>query len=79
MVLLKNEGNLLPLDKSSLGRILVTGPMAEETGYIVSRYGPNGLHRTSMLDGIRNYLSGTSVEVGFAKGCEVKDARWPMS
>ncbi len=79
VVLLKNEGNLLPLDKSSLNRILVTGPMAEETGYMISRYGPNGLHCTSMLEGIRDYLSGTSVEVDFAKGCEVKDARWPVS
>ena len=79
VVLLKNEGGLLPLDKTSLRKILVTGPMAEETGYMTSRYGPNGLHCTSMLEGIRNYLEGSPVVVEYSKGCEVKDARWPRS
>ena len=79
VVLLKNEGDLLPLDKASLKKVLVTGPMAEETSYMTSRYGPNGLHCTSMLEGIRSYLEGTSVEVEYSKGCEVKDALWPQS
>ena len=79
VVLLKNEGGLLPLDKTYLRKILVTGPMAEETGYMMSRYGPNGLHCTSMLEGIRNYLEGSPVVVDYSKGCEVKDSRWPRS
>ena len=79
VVLLKNEGNLLPLDKSKLQRILVTGPMAEDTSCMISRYGPNGLHCTSMLEGIRNYLEGSSVDVVYSKGCEVKDPHWPGS
>ena len=79
VVLLKNEGNLLPLDKSKLKRILVTGPMAEDTSCMISRYGPNGLHCTSMLEGIRNYLEGSSVDVVYSKGCEVKDPHWPGS
>ncbi len=79
VVLLKNEGNLLPLEKSKLKRILVTGPMAEDTSCMISRYGPNGLHCTSMLEGIRNYLEGSSVDVVYSKGCEVKDPHWPGS
>src|SRR6202012_956184 len=41
LVLLKNENNLLPLDKSKLKNILVTGPLAAETAYAISRYGPS--------------------------------------
>ena len=79
VVLLKNEGDLLPLDKNSLKKILVTGPLAEGTSYMISRYGPNGLDCTSMLEGIRSYLEGSSVEVDYSKGCEVKDKHWPRS
>lgn len=78
MVLLKNEGNLLPLDKKSLGKVLVTGPLAEETNYMTSRYGPNGHDNISVLAGLREYL-GDSVEVVYEKGCSVVDANWPES
>ena len=79
IVLLKNEGGLLPLDKQKLGRILVTGPLAAETNYMTSRYGPNGHEPVSMVDGIRQYLAGTGITVDYEKGCDVTDARWPVS
>ena len=41
MVLLKNENNLLPLNKSAIKNILVTGPLATGTSYAISRYGPS--------------------------------------
>ena len=78
LVLLKNENNLLPLDKSETRRVLVTGPLADETNFMASRYGPNGLTSESILDGIRKYL-GTDVRVDYAKGCEVVDENWPDS
>lgn len=78
MVLLKNEGNILPLDKNALRKILVTGPLADETNFMTSRYGPNGHEGISMLAGIREYL-GDRVEVAYAKGCNVVDAGWPES
>lgn len=78
LVLLKNEGDLLPLDKSKLGKILVTGPLADYSDFMASRYGPNGLPSVTMLDGIRNYL-GDDVEVVYEKGCEEVDERWPLS
>ena len=77
LVLLKNDG-LLPLDKSKLGKILVTGPLADTYGYMISRYGPNGLDCVTMLQGIRDYV-GDAVKVDFRKGCEVTDANWPLS
>ena len=78
LVLLKNADKLLPLDKQSLKRVLVTGPLAKEENYMVSRYGPQGLKNVTVYEGIRKYLEGTAT-VDYAKGCEVKDALWPDS
>lgn len=79
VVLLKNEAQLLPLDKKSYSRILVTGPLADEDNYMISRYGPNGIPTVTMLQGIREYLKTSGISVDYEKGCDVKDARWPVS
>jgi beta-glucosidase len=78
MVLLKNEGNLLPLDKAKVKNILVTGPLATETNYAISRYGPSHNPVTTVLDGIKKYL-GSGVQVNYTKGCNMVDASWPES
>jgi beta-glucosidase len=78
MVLLKNANNLLPLNKGSLKKILVTGPLATETNYAISRYGPSHNPVTSVLDGITNYV-GNNVKVTYAKGCNMVDPTWPES
>ena len=78
MVLLKNDNNLLPLDKSRIKNILVAGPLAMETNYAISRYGPSHNPVTNVLDGIKNYV-GAGVNVTYAKGCDIIDATWPES
>jgi len=78
MVLLKNEGGLLPLDKTKYPNILVTGPLARESNYATSRYGPSHNPVTSVLDGIKKYV-GAGVKVNYAKGCDMIDATWPES
>lgn len=78
LVLLKNEGGLLPLDKTRLRRVLVTGPMADEDNFMESRYGPNMLDKVTVLQGLRDYL-GDDVEIIFAKGCDARDANFPQS
>jgi beta-glucosidase len=78
MVLLKNEGNLLPLDKSKLKNILVTGPLAVESNYTISRYGPSHNPITNVYDGIKKYV-GSGANVTYLKGCDVVDATWPES
>lgn len=78
MVLLKNEGDLLPLDKSKLKNILVAGPLAAEDNYATSRYGPSHNPVTNVLDGIKKYV-GKDVNVNYVKGCNVVDATWPES
>lgn len=78
LVLLKNKDALLPLDKSRIKRILVTGPLADETNYMSSRYGPNGLDAESVRMGLERYLQ-NQAEVVYRKGCEVVDDNWPDS
>ncbi|MBK0383917.1 glycoside hydrolase family 3 C-terminal domain-containing protein [Pedobacter sp. SD-b] len=84
MVLLKNEPYkneqqpILPLDKNKVKSILITGPLATETNYELSRYGPSNNPVTSVLDGIKNEV-GSKVKITYAKGCNVVDATWPES
>jgi beta-glucosidase len=78
MVLLKNENNLLPLDKSKYKNILVTGPLAVESNYTVSRYGPSHNPIISVFDGVKKYV-GAAGKVSYVKGCDMVDATWPES
>lgn len=78
LVLLKNDNNLLPLDKRKIRNILVTGPLAKETNYMVSRYGPQELENITVYDGIKDYI-GNNISLSYAKGCEIIDENWPES
>lgn len=78
LVLLKNANNRLPLDKSRIRRVLVAGPLADETNFMISRYGPNCLDCVSVLAGIRK-AAGEGIEVRYAKGCNTVDRGFPES
>jgi len=78
IVLLKNNDNTLPLDLKKTKNILVTGPLANVTSFLVSRYGPSHQNTISVLEGVKNYV-GTSANVSYAKGCNIIDATWPES
>lgn len=78
LVLLKNENQTLPLDKTKLKKVFITGPLAAETNYAISRYGPNHIPVISVLEGIKNYL-GKDVQVNYLKGCDVVDSTFPIS
>ena len=78
LVLLKNDENLLPLDIKKLKNILVTGPLAIDESAYVSRYGPQNIDVTNVLEGITNYV-GNQANVVFEKGCEVVNSNWPES
>jgi len=72
IVLLKNANSLLPLDKTKLKKIAVVGPLATQRnlgGYSTG----NPKFYLNILDGLKTYL-GSSVEVGYAPGCQLKDA-----
>lgn len=78
LVLLKNQNNLLPLDKSTIKSILVTGPLAAETNHSISRYGPSNIQVVSVLEGLKRHV-GSQSQVNYAKGCNIIDANWPDS
>ncbi|MCQ2379684.1 MAG: glycoside hydrolase family 3 C-terminal domain-containing protein [Victivallaceae bacterium] len=73
MVLLKNEGGLLPLDKTKLRRIAVVGPSADPAHAIGPPYSCGGSsaahpeHEITPLAGLREYL-GDDVEISYAPG-----------
>ena len=72
IVLLKNENNLLPLDKSKLKTVAVIGPMAAQ---ITKGAQYTGLYSSfpSNLDGIKKKL-GASAEVLYARGSGVLES-----
>ncbi|MGN6266217.1 MAG: glycoside hydrolase family 3 N-terminal domain-containing protein [Ginsengibacter sp.] len=76
LVLLKNENGLLPLNKNHFRNILVTGPLAANASYAVSRYGPNNNPLTTVLDGIKAH-AGATANVVYEKGCNVVNPGWP--
>jgi beta-glucosidase len=78
LVLLKNDNNMLPLDKNKIKKLFVTGPLAAETNYAISRYGPNHIPVISVLEGLKNYLP-KDIKLSYLKGCEVVDSAWPES
>ena len=76
LVLLKNKNNLLPLNKTNIKNILVTGPLADATNYAVSRYGPSNNPVTNVLNGIKAKL-GNIANIIYQKGCDVTNPGWP--
>ncbi len=74
LVLLKNEGDLLPLDLAGLDRIVVIGPNADET--ILGGYTDVPKRTVSILEGVRE-LVGERAEVVFAKGARItRERNW---
>jgi beta-glucosidase len=68
IVLLKNDGRLLPLDVKKLKSIAVIGPNAADVH--LGGYARDPGRGVSVLDGIRERV-GPSVEVLYAEGCKI--------
>jgi beta-glucosidase len=73
IVLLKNDRNLLPLNKKSLHSIAVIGPHVQET--LLGGYSDVPRQTTSILQGIKNYL-GPKIAVKTALGVKITDDNW---
>lgn len=76
MVLLKNEGGLLPL-KKDIKSVAVIGPNADERKNLICRYGPANAPLVTVYQGLKQYLP--DAEVTYAKGCEIIDPHFPES
>lgn len=68
IILLKNEKNLLPLDRSKLKSIAVIGPNANRAH--LGGYSDNPGRGISILEGVTNKVEGR-VKVTYAEGCKI--------
>lgn len=78
LVLLKNEGKLLPLSKDKIKTISVCGPNADDAAYALTHYGPLAVDVVSVLDGLKTKVNGQA-NILYTKGCDIVDANWPES
>lgn len=69
-VLLKNDGNLLPLDPGKLESIAVIGPNADQIQFGDYTWTRDNRFGVTPLQGIREY-AGDRVKVNYAKGCDL--------
>jgi len=76
IVLLKNEGNLLPLSKD-IKNIALIGPNADEKKELICRYGPANAPITTVYEGLKALLPNANIR--YEKGCEIVDERYPLS
>jgi beta-glucosidase len=72
VVLLKNEGGLLPLDRTRIKRLAVIGPNSDEA--ILGGYSDKPAQTVSVLEGIRAKV-GKDIEVLHAKGVRITESR----
>lgn len=77
LILLKNNG-LLPLNSSSLRKVLVVGPNADNDDYAHVHYGPQATESVTVYQGLKAALEGKA-EVLYTKGCDHVDSQWPDS
>jgi len=68
IVLLKNENNLLPLDRTAIKSLAVIGPNANRVH--LGGYSDNPGRGVSVLQGITDKL-GNQIKVSFAEGCKI--------
>jgi beta-glucosidase len=71
IILLKNQGNLLPLDKSKYRNIAVIGPNAAEVH--LGGYSNKPGRGVSVLDGIKQKV-GPGAQVLYSEGCKITES-----
>lgn len=71
-VLLKNDNQVLPLEKS--GTIALVGPLANSQNNMLGTWAPTGEHHLAVkvIDGLKN-VAGDEVEILYAKGANIVD------
>ncbi|BCJ94359.1 glycosyl hydrolase [Anaerocolumna cellulosilytica] len=70
LVLLKNDNNLLPLDKSKLKTIGVIGPNANNRKALIGNYEGTASRYITISEGIQDYV-GKDVRVLYSEGCHL--------
>lgn len=74
ITLLKNENNLLPLDRNRIRSIAVIGPNAAHVE--LGEYSGGPTRRISILEGIKDKV-GSRIKVNYAEGCRITTSEKP--
>jgi beta-glucosidase len=71
-VLLKNDNQILPLEKS--GKVALVGPLADSQNNMLGTWAPTGEHHLAVkiIDGFKN-VGGDDLEILYAKGANIVD------
>lgn len=70
LVLLKNQNQMLPLNKKALKTVGVIGPNANNRRALIGNYEGTASEYVTVLEGIQEYL-GDDVNVRFSEGCHL--------
>jgi beta-glucosidase len=71
LILLKNDNDLLPLDRNAINKLAVIGPNAADLH--LGGYSAQPKHFTTILEGIR-LVAGPGIEVLYAEGCRITES-----
>jgi beta-glucosidase len=74
MVLLKNDNNILPLNKSNYSSIMVVGPNAASFDALIANYSGVSDRVVNFVEGITG-AAGPGTRVGYDMGCDYKDTK----
>lgn len=72
IVLLKNDNNILPLNRNSIKSIPVIGPNADRVQFGDYSMTKSKEHGTTTLEGLKKY-SGNDIAINYAAGCDITD------
>jgi len=72
MVLLKNDHNVLPLKKSNISSLMVTGPNAGAIDPLIANYHGTSTKIVNFVEGLTAAV-GPAIRVEYDQGCDYKD------
>ena len=70
LVLLKNENNILPLDRAKVKSIGIIGPNADNRRALVGNYEGTASRYVTILEGLQDYL-GEETRIHYSEGCHL--------
>jgi beta-glucosidase len=70
LVLLKNEGNLLPLDRKEIKSIGIIGPNANNRKALVGNYEGTSSRYVTLSEGLQDYV-GQDIRIHYSEGCHL--------
>ena len=71
LVLLKNDGNLLPFNKNNISTVGVIGPNADSRKALVGNYEGTSSEYVTILEGIRREVENSGTRVYASNGCDL--------